>query len=255
MKLSFREVGENGDPIIVMHGLLGASDNWLTISRQWAEKFHVFLLDLRNHGKSPHHYSHTYTDMAEDVNDFMHDHSLKQAHVVGHSMGGKVAMTFAIDYPQKVKKLVVVDIAPKKYNDPQFIEILEILSKLPVHLIDSRSEADEWLAKYIPDNGLRQFLLKNLSRDDKNRFYWRVNVAALLDNIPEITAAVKEGKFEGPTLFIRGAKSNYIKDEDIALIKKYFTNARVETVADAGHWVHAEKPEAVKSLIEDFLSD
>jgi pimeloyl-ACP methyl ester carboxylesterase len=254
MKLSFRKVGENGDPIIVMHGLLGASDNWLTIGRQWAANFQVFLLDLRNHGRSPHHYSHTYADMSEDVNEFMNDHSINQAHIVGHSMGGKVAMTFAIDYPQKVKKLIVVDIAPKQYNDPQFIDILITLSKLPVHLIKSRSEADEWLAESIPDYGLRQFLLKNLSRDNQNRYYWRVNIAALLDNITAITAPVKEGTFEGATLFIRGEKSNYIKEEDIALIKKTFPNATIETVADAGHWVHAEKPEVVKTLIEEFLS-
>lgn len=258
MKLFAREIGEGTPPVIVLHGLLGASDNWLTLSRDWAKQRRVFLLDLRNHGRSPHSEDHTYTAMADDLYEFMTDHDLRQAILLGHSMGGKVAMTFSLTYPHKVERLIVVDISPAGSQTPEFVKILEILQALDISGLRSRQEADERLSAYIPGAGLRAFLLKNLVRNQNGGFSWRVNLEALYRNrrlIAGEIAADDDAAYDGPTLFLRGEKSPYIRDADIPIIRKKFPRARIITVPNAGHWVHADQPEAVLQVVEKFISE
>lgn len=243
--------------MIVMHGLLGASDNWLTLSRQWARNRRLFLLDLRNHGRSPHSEEHSYAAMSEDLYEFMNDHELRSAILLGHSMGGKVAMRFALDYPHKVERLIVADISPAGAQSPDFIRILEILRSLDVQALRSREEADARLAAEIPEPGLRAFLLKNLRRNPAGGYSWRVNLETLYQNRAQIAGNIlqREGeKYEGPTLFLRGEKSPYIREEDIALIRKTFPRATFVTIPAAGHWIHADQPEAVFQAVEEFIS-
>jgi pimeloyl-ACP methyl ester carboxylesterase len=181
MKLFFRKIGR-GNPIIILHGLLGASDNWLTIGKQLAESHTVYLLDMRNHGRSPHSEEFNYPVMVTDVNEFMLDHEIRSAVLIGHSMGGKVAMHLALDYPHKFPKLIVVDIAPKIYPLPYFQSIIYALLKADLSGVKLRKEVEKQIAKDIPDRGVRNFLMKNLVRGKKNQFYWKVNLPALYKN-------------------------------------------------------------------------
>ncbi len=243
--------------MMVMHGLLGASDNWLTLSREWAKQRRVFLLDLRNHGRSPHSEDHTYTAMSDDLYEFMTDHDLRQAILLGHSMGGKVAMTFSLTFPHKVARLIVVDISPESSQTPEFVKILEILQGLDITGLRSRQEADERLSRYIPETGLRAFLLKNLVRNQNGGFSWRVNLEALYRNRRLIAGEIATddaATYDGPTLFIRGGKSPYIRDAEIPAIRKKFPRAEIVTIPNAGHWVHADQPEAVLQAVEKFIS-
>ena len=255
MKLAFRELGKSGKPFVVLHGLLGASDNWLTLSKKWSEHNHMFLMDLRNHGKSPHDSFHTYEAMAEDLNEFLHDHEIRKINILGHSMGGKVAMTFAMLYPHKIEKLIVVDIAPKKYSNPEFEDIITTLLNMQLSTIHSLADANKQLEPEISDIVLRQFLLKNLVRDRQHNFSWRVNLQSLHNNRAALAGEIPSGKFDGKTMFIVGGKSNYVLKDDTAAIKDRFPNANIHTVENAGHWVHAEQPEIVQQLVSDFLSN
>ena len=253
MKLAFRELGTSGEAFIVMHGLLGGSDNWLTLSREWASDYRMFLLDLRNHGRSPHDNEHNYHAMAFDINEFMQDHDLRRAIVLGHSMGGKVAMNLALNYPQKVSKLIVADIAPKPYRDPEFIHIIEKLISVDLATITNRREADAAFEAVIEDRTLRGFLLKNLDRKG-GKFYWRVNLQTLQNQIDRITEDIADDLFyEGETLFLRGETSGYVCDKDFPVIRKRFPNAVIETIIHAGHWVHVDQPELVIAKVKAFL--
>lgn len=253
MKLYFRKMGK-GEPVIILHGLLGASDNWLTIGKQLAESYTVYLLDMRNHGRSPHSKEFHYVIMAADVNEFMLDHEIRGAILIGHSMGGKVAMHLALDYPHKISKLVVVDIAPKAYPLPYFKNIIETLVNVDLSGIKRRSEVDAQMAPTIPDPGVRNFLLKNLVRGKGNTFSWRVNLAALLDNVDMLSGEIyREEVFSNPALFVRGANSNYILDEDIPFIKSRFPRSEVVTIPEAGHWLHVDAPEKFMQELTAFL--
>lgn len=255
MKLAFRELGKTCKPFVVLHGLLGASDNWLTLSKEWSEHNHMFLLDLRNHGRSPHDSIHTYEAMAEDINEFLHDHDIRKINILGHSMGGKVAMTLAMLYPHKIEKLIIVDIAPKKYTNPEFEDIITKLLNMQLSSIRSLRDANRQLEPEISDIVLRQFLLKNLVRDRQNKFSWRVNLQSLYNNRAALAGEIPTGKFDGEALFIIGGKSNYVLKDDTAAIRDRFPKARIHTVENAGHWVHAEQPEIVQQLVSDFLAN
>ncbi len=256
MKLFFKQLGSDHSPaMIVLHGLFGASDNWLTLSREWAKTHRIFLLDLRNHGRSPHDADHNYRVMAEDVNEFMHDLEIPSAILLGHSMGGKVAMTLALKYPQKIEKLIVVDIAPKAYKKLEFTQVVKILRSLNLSEIKTRKDAEERLANDITDQGLRRFLLKNLTRTRDKSYTWRVNLDAIYQNIDVISGGVPaDGKYEKPTLFIRGENSLYIREADVKSIKAMFPKTILLTVKSAGHWVHADKPEVVLNAVIKFIS-
>jgi len=255
LQLHFREMGQ-GAPLVILHGLFGTLDNWQTLARRWAEAGHrVIVADLRNHGRSPHAPEHTYALMSEDVLGLFDQLQLDpETTLMGHSMGGKVAMRFALDHPQRLGKLIVVDIAPRFSDMEHQDSVITGLNAVPLATLENRQQADDALAQYIRQVDTRQFLLKNLYRRDDNSFAWRPNLAVLTAGMAhvgeEITAAQP---FLKPALFIRGGLSDYINaDDKLHGIPALFPNSQVETILDAGHWVHAEKPEEVFSLVKAF---
>lgn len=252
MKLFFRELG-TGQPVVMLHGIFGSADNWLTHSRMLSERFRTFALDLRNHGQSDHADEFDYPTMANDVAAFLDEHDLEDPIVIGHSMGGKVAMNFAVAHPEKLQKLIVVDIAPKPYNMEDYI-FLKGLNAIKINEITTRQEADEALARFVPEPDVRQFLLKNLQRKPEGGFKWKLNLQAIDKNIRNIGLPLQvEGTFEKPTLFVRGSRSNYIRDDDFDRIREIFPAAEFETL-DAGHWVPAEKPQEFVEVVTRFIT-
>ena len=253
MKLFYRQIGE-GPPLIILHGLLGSSDNWMSVARKLADNFTIYLLDLRNHGQSPHSDVHDYPSMIGDLYEFVIDHNIPVASFLGHSMGGKVVMKFAIDFPDKIDKLIVVDMAPKIYK-PKSKYLIEALMSIDITKIKSREEADELLALKIKHKQIRQFLLKNLFRKDDMTFDWKLNLESLNKNLGTIGGYFTEkDKFTKETLFIQGANSNYITDGDYPLIKRIFVNSEIIKIEGAGHWMHVEQPDTVHDIITGFLS-
>lgn len=266
MKLFHKILGE-GSPIIIAHGLYGSSDNWISIAKELAQKHQVILVDLRNHGQSPHSNSHSYSDLADDLFELFNKLNLNQATLLGHSMGGKAAMQFAVNHPHMLTALVVVDIAPKSYADAsgysphakEHLAILSALRDLPLSTITSRSDADEWLSHKIQPLSVRQFLLKNLDRDENNKFIWKLNLDALWQKLPALMSGIKTPEnftpiTNLPVLIIKGELSPYIdKEEDLPLFQKLFVASEIITIEDTGHWVHAEKPKQVIAAIENFL--
>jgi esterase len=252
VELNYKSHGQ-GEPVIVLHGLFGMLDNWQTVGKKLAEHHTVYLLDQRNHGRSPQHERMTYADMAEDLHHFMESHWMFKAHIIGHSMGGKTAMQFARQYPDMVDKLVVVDIAPKAYRGGHE-RIFKALQELDLSQLERRSDADKALADHIDELSIRQFLLKNLSRRKEGGYRWKMNLEALWNHYEDILAEPSDGKvFQGDALFIRGGRSRYIRDEDWPLIQQQFPNARLATVEEAGHWVHAAAPDELLRLVTDFF--
>lgn len=252
VELNYKSYGQ-GDPVVVLHGLFGMLDNWQTVGKDLAAHHSVYLLDQRNHGRSPQLDRITYPDMAEDLHHFMESHWMFKGHIIGHSMGGKTAMQFAHQYPDMVDKLVVVDIAPKPYRGGHE-EIFQVLKALDLSKIERRSEAEKALSASIEDRSIRQFLLKNLSRRKEGGYRWKMNLEALWNHYEDILAGPPNGTvFQGDVLFIRGGRSNYIQDEDWPLIRQQFPNARLATVEKAGHWVHAEAPQELLRLVTDFF--
>lgn len=253
MELSFRTLGE-GKPLIILHGLFGSGDNWLTVSKTLSQNHQLFLLDQRNHGRSGHSSEWNYTVMAEDLHEFIQKHQLHRPILIGHSMGGKTVMEFSIKYPDVASKIVVVDIAPKAYP-LHHQSILEGLKNVQLSELKSRQEADEQLANYIPEGDVRQFLLKNLYRDEQGKFAWRINLSVISDKIAEVGVAQQsENAINTPALFMRGALSNYVKDSDWQNIQHLFPNSSLATIADSGHWVQAEQPSAFIEALQPFLS-
>ncbi len=252
MQLYSREFGQ-GPPVVILHGLFGFSDNWQTVAKALSDTHLVITPDLRNHGRSPQVPTHTYPEMAADLKVFLEEHWVFSTALIGHSMGGKVAMQFALEHPDMVEKLVVVDIAPGRADDNHHA-IFQALLDLDPGRITSRQEADAFLAARIPDPGVRQFLLKNITRHADGTYVWKMNLPVLWQAYPEILAGVSGGEpFDKPTLFVRGSRSDYIKDADFALIKTLFPQAGIVTVEGAGHWVHADQPEALLGILRQFL--
>ena len=237
-----------------MHGVFGSSDNWQTLGKEFAAQFKVYLVDLRNHGKSPHSDAFSYGVMAEDVLDLLEDERIERAHVLGHSMGGKVAMHLATHYPDKVQKLVVVDIAPKQYP-PHHQQIFEGFRAVDLGNLRSRKEADDQMATVIPNFGVRQFILKNLDRATNGDFKWKLNLDVIEKAANEVGAGLTNGVSYGKdTLFIAGGNSQYILPEDHGMIKALFPTSDIVSIEGAGHWVHAEKPKELKEVVINFLS-
>ena len=268
MKLFYRKFGE-GAPIVIVHGLYGASDNWVTVGRRLAENFEVFLIDQRNHGRSPHSNEHNYKLMLDDLHEFLENQNIEKAILIGHSMGGKTVMHFANQYPEKVSNLIVLDIAPKSYieiakenkSEINHHDILKAMKSIDFSLIKNRKDIDKELEKLIKSTRIRQFLLKNIHRDKDSSLSWSININSLYNNLNEILNGIetnlnnKNEDITGfPVLFIRGANSNYIADEDIERIETIFPYAELKTIDNAGHWLHAEQPQELVSLIIDFLN-
>ena len=241
-------------PLLILHGFLGMSDNWKTIGAQFAaDGFQVHLLDLRNHGKSFHSDEFSYEIMAQDVYDYCKANNLEKINIIGHSMGGKTAMLFAVTYPERIEKLIVADIGPKFYPQHHQI-ILEGLNSVDFSKKPSRSEVEEILSKYISDFGTRQFLLKSLYWQEPGQLAFRFNLSVFNKKIEEIGKPLPENAlFKAPTLFIRGGNSNYILDSDFENIKKHFPDSRIETIPQAGHWLHAENPKLFYEIAILFL--
>lgn len=253
MKLNFKKYGNSGEVVIILHGLLGSLDNWHTIAVSLSKRFTVFTLDARNHGKSPHNNVFTYEAMADDVLEFMNGQKISSLHLVGHSMGGKTAMQFSLSHSELVNKLVVVDISPKTYNSFHD-EILETLITFPINNIRSRNEADDLLKEKISDFSVRQFLLKNLVRNENGKFKWKMNLKVIHKGYLNIAKAIESNQpYIKPTLFIRGEKSNYIQENDTVTIKTLFPIAEIITIANAGHWVHADAPKEFTETLFNFL--
>jgi len=254
MKLNYKKIGDTGSPILILHGLFGSLDNWISIARTLSEKnFTVYIIDQRNHGQSPHSEEFNYALMAEDVKEFINERALQNAIIIGHSMGGKTAMHFACKFPELIEKLIVVDISPKKYP-VHHQEIIDALFSLNLNTITSRNEADEQLSLKIKDFSVRQFLLKNLYRQTNNSFAWRFNLPVLSKKIEMIGDALyNDALFLKPALFIGGSHSNYILSEDESLIHRHFPKANIIMVKGAGHWIHAEAPEAFVKICLEFL--
>ncbi len=251
MSLFFRTVGE-GRPLIILHGLFGSSDNWMTIAKQFSSYRKVYLLDQRNHGESPHSDEFTYDAMVEDLLIFLKQNDIIRPDILGHSMGGKVAMLFATKYPDQINKLIVIDIAPKFYPVHHNV-ILEGLKAIPVDSLKSRGEADKVLSQYVEIPGVRQFLLKNLKRTDSG-FAWKMNLDAIYDHIANVGNGLEDDEtFSHDTLFIRGSLSDYILDEDIPDLEAHFPKHELETVNGASHWVHVEAPEELTNIVLTFL--
>jgi esterase len=246
-----------GRPLVILHGLFGTLDNWQTLARRWATEagLRVVSVDLRNHGRSFHSTEHTYALMAQDVLELFDSLELgPDTTLLGHSMGGKVAMRLALDHPERLAKLIVVDIAPRFSDMEHQDDIVAGLQSVDFTTCTNRQEADAALAKYVPNFGTRQFLLKNLYRKEDNTFSWRINLEVLATQLAAIgEETIGIAPFMKPALFIRGGKSDYITAEDkLTSIPALFPNSQVATVVDAGHWLHAEKPEEVFEMVKTF---
>lgn len=270
MELFYREEGSTGKKIVIVHGLYGSSDNWLTLGKKLGKEHHVYLIDQRNHGRSPNSAEHSYELMKEDLAEFFEQQQIDKAIVIGHSMGGKTAMYFAAEYPEKVEKLIVADIAPKDYLElgessqyNQHLLILETLMELKNTLDDyeTREDISEFLMLKLGSQDLVMFLLKSIYKDkETKKFKCRVNAEVLNDAIDEIICGVNYRWLEDripilayPVLFIRGAKSNYLSEEDVKLVKEVYPEAQIVTLPNAGHWLHAEQPKLFMEAVLDFI--
>lgn len=245
---------KQGTPLLVFHGLFGMLDNWGSFGKELGEFFPVHLIDLRNHGKSFHSEEMSHDDLAHDISHYMAHYGIEKAHLLGHSLGGKAVMQFAIKYPIKVDKLIVVDIAPKAYP-PHHQGIIKALQSVDFSAISSRNEVEEVLAQYIQEKSVIQFLTKNLYWTEDKKLNWRFNLNTLAEKYNQfVSNAIKFGVFSGETLFIAGANSNYILPQDGFLIKQQFPHSEVIKIENAGHWVQAENPKEFGSAVKQFLN-
>lgn len=254
MQLLHSTILGTGKPLIILHGYLGMSDNWKALGNKFSELFEVHLLDQRNHGRSFYSNEFDYELLVEDLHYYIQHHNLQKVNILGHSMGGKVAMLFAVTYPKLVEKLLVADIAPK-YYEPHHEHILAALNAVNFSIQNSRKKVEEVLNIYIQDPGIIQFLLKNVYWKTKEQLAFRFNITALTLHNSEVGEALPSfTHFDNPTLFLKGEKSNYITKDDIPLIEAHFSNAKIVTIKKAGHWLHAENPVQFYNEVIQFLN-
>jgi esterase len=256
MKLHFRKVGV-GPPVLVLHGLLGSLDNWEPVTRRLADSFTVFAVDLRNHGQSPHHPDMSLDALCGDVAAFLREHGLERAHVIGHSLGGRVAMQFALGEPERVARLVVADISPRAPGPARaesLRALLGALRALDVQGARSREALEAALAPAVPDAAARRFVLKNVTRQANGGFRWKINLDALWASYDRLAVEVRgESPCPCPALFLRGEHSDFLPPEDEAAIRRLFPRAEIRVVPGAGHWLQVEQPERVTAEIRRFL--
>ncbi|WP_158838196.1 alpha/beta fold hydrolase [Polaribacter sp. L3A8] len=242
-----------GKPLLILHGYFGMSDNWKTLGNQFSEDYQVHLIDQRNHGRSFHEDEFNYEVLVEDLYAYIQHYQLEQVHIIGHSMGGKTAMLFAVTYPNLVDKLIIVDISPRQYQ-PHHNAILAGLNSIDFSVENSRSKVDKKLATLIPELGVRQFLLKNVYWKEKGQLAFRFNLESLTDNNIEIGEALPSFTvFEKDTLFLKGENSNYITQDEEAIIEAHFPNSKIVEIKKAGHWLHAENPKQFYNEVSTFL--
>jgi esterase len=257
MELNYRQYSENGVPVLVLHGLFGSLSNWGWHCKQLAQQYAVYGVDLRNHGDSPHSDQLDYQVMAEDVRQLIVRLGLESCCIVGHSMGGKVAMQLALSFPDLIEKLVIVDIAPVSYPEDAdgHMNVLATMDAVKLGEIKSRTQAEVTIEDYIPQEATRKFLLTNLVRNKEGSFEWRLDKDSIRKNYANLRAElIATMSFLKPVLFIKGSLSPYIKPEHEAQIKELFPAASVKLLMDAGHWLHAEKPQALQKILLKFLS-
>lgn len=252
MQLNYVKQG-NGYPTLLIHGLFGSWENLNGLAKSLQDDREVILVDVRNHGRSPHAESMNYLDIMNDFIELMDALDLTQFDVIGHSMGGKIAMLLALLHPNRVRRLVVLDVAPVTY-DARHNSIFDALLSVPLGEIDGRKQADAILASSISEAGVRQFLLKSLHKNDEGNYRWRFNLEALHKHYADIVAFPSvDSQFTGPTLFVKGALSNYILPEHRSQITQYFPNSKARVISGTAHWLHAEKPQMVNQSVRDFL--
>ncbi len=251
----FRHIFGEGDPLIILHGLFGISDNWVTTGRALENNFRVIIPDLRNHGRSPHSAAFSYDAMCDDILELAEEEGNENFILFGHSMGGKLAMNLAVNHPGKIKKLIVADISPgETHVRATHLKILAAMKSLDFNSCKSRNEAEIEIARFLPDRSIRLFVMKNLVRVAPGRFAWRINLDAIEKNIDLIMERVPDNHpFTGPALFIRGGNSDYITESDISLIKRIFPASCIETIPGAGHWLHAEQPDMFLQVISRWF--
>ena len=256
MNLNYKKIGEGGKPLFILHGVFGSLDNWGTLGKIISEAgYTVYLVDQRNHGRSPHSADHNYQLMAEDLKELIDTVGAKDSILIGHSMGGKTVMQFAVNWPDLLSKLIVVDIGPKAYPIHHKRRINGMKS-INLQTLKSRNEADELLKPYERSLGIRQFLLKNLYRDGDAGFKWRFNLDTLEKDMPLVGEPLQySNQFEKETLFIKGELSDYILDEDWKLISEIFLKAKLVTIKDADHWVQADQPQIFVEEVLKFLGN
>lgn len=255
MELFFREYGE-GKPLIILHGVLGLSDNWVTFARKIAEEgFRVLIPDQRNHGQSPHHDTFNYYALVDDLVEFIDAHQIEDPVIMGHSMGGKVAMRYALENPDAIDKLIVVDTSMRTYTRHNYHrQLIDAMLNIDFNMIESRTDVEKELEKTINSERIRQFLLKNLYWNDNEELAWRPNFEVIGESLEEMYDGVfYSTRFEKPVLFVKGGKSEYILPEDLRNIRENFPNATLETIEDGTHWVHADDPEKFYEIVREFL--
>lgn len=268
MKLFYRKYGEASPPLIIVHGLYGSGDNWVSIARELASGFEVYVIDQRNHGQSPHSDQHDYAFLRDDLLAFFDQVAIEKAVLIGHSMGGKTVMNFAMKWPERVLSLISVDIAPKDYRElalkshgaANHAKMIDAMLELDLTRAESREDLDQALSIKIGSERIRSFLMKNLRRNSDGSFSWRINLTALRENLDLIMDGLDAGQIiaEGgitgfPTLFVSGARSDYITTEDHQMIRSIFPVAEFVTIPESGHWVHAEQPALLVKNIKYFL--
>lgn len=268
LKLFYRKYGESGTPLIIVHGLYGSGDNWVSIARELSSRFEVYVVDQRNHGQSPHSDTHDYPSMRDDLKKFMDAEGIEQAVLIGHSMGAKAIMFFAVSWPDRVLSLISVDMAPKPYHElalkshstANHGKMIDAMLELDFTKMESREQIDRALRTSIGSERIRSFLLKNVRRDRTGNFFWRINLASLKKNLPRILDGLDRDRHAGqegitgfPALFVAGEKSDYISSEDHQLIRGLFPAAQIVTIPGAGHWLHAEQPALLLKNIKYFL--
>lgn len=266
MELHYTKAG-NGPVLFIVHGLYGSGDNWMNIAKALEDHFTVYLVDQRNHGKSPHSAIHDYNAMAADLKNICNRENITSLYIIGHSMGGKTAITFTLNYPGLVQKLINVDISPYSYLDQEHFNdqikfhklIIDTFKNAPLTQIRSRAEMENYFESRVPNPSICKFLLKNLKRSKQKNFYWQINIDALERNLTTIVDAAPPVKIGAqsfiPVMFVRGGTSPYISDDEMDAIPDVFPNAEFKTFENSGHWLHAEEPERFISAAKNFLSD
>lgn len=254
MALNYKVSG-TGPPLIILHGLLGSLDNWQSHARALSYMAKVYIVDQRNHGRSPHYPEHTYALMAEDLKTFMDEQGLEKATLLGHSMGGKTVMEFATRYPEMIEKLIIADISPRQYAW-NYDDIFDALYHVKLDEVENRGDAERMLGEKISEPGMLQFLMKSLDRTPEGQYEWKMNLDVLKAEFPEVIRGVElNDSYDFPSLVIRGGKSKYVLEADLALFKKHFTNLQIVTLEGAGHWLHAEAPKEFLEALKSFLEN
>lgn len=245
----------DGEPLLILHGFFGMGDNWKSLGIKFSDNYQVHIIDQRNHGRSFHSDDFSFELMIEDLFHYIDRHELKRVNLLGHSMGGKTAMQFAVTFPYLVNKLVIADIAPK-YYPPHHQFILKALHAVDFMKVKTREDVDDIFKKYIPELRIRQFLLKNVYRKTKDELAYRFNLESLSNNVEEVGDGLPPfTEFEGSTLFLKGENSGYISNDDDTMIKAHFPNSKIITISNAGHWLHAENPSDFYNTIVGFLKN